>query len=117
MTEKRSTTVSLAGCCVPLGEASISFEQADAASTLFKALADPNRVLIVNRLLARDDAVCVCQLNDELDLAQPTVSFHLKKLVGAGILSREQRGTWAYYSIVPEAMNQLSELFKTKETV
>ena len=116
MAEKRSTKTSL-GCCVPLGEASISFTEADAASTLFKALADPNRVLIVNRLLASDDAVCVCELNDELDLAQPTVSFHLKKLVGAGILSRKQRGTWAYYSIVPEAMNQLSELFKTKETV
>lgn len=104
-------------CCAPLNEASISADEADAAATLFKALADPNRVLIVNRLLACDDAVCVCEFNEELDLSQPTVSFHLKKLVNAGLLSREQRGTWAYYSIVPEAMNQLSELFKTKETV
>lgn len=104
-------------CCVPLSEATISFEEADAAATLFKALADPHRVLILNRLLACDDAVCVCEFNEELDLSQPTVSFHLKKLVNAGLLAREQRGTWAYFSIVPEAMTQLAELFKTKETV
>jgi ArsR family transcriptional regulator, arsenate/arsenite/antimonite-responsive transcriptional repressor len=104
-------------CCAPLGEATISFEEAEAASNLFKALADPHRVLIVNRLLECGEPVCVCELNDELDLAQPTVSFHLKKLVAAGILAREQRGTWAYFSIRPDAMQQLSELFKNKELV
>ena len=104
-------------CCAPLSEATISTQEADAAATLFKALADPHRVLIVNRLLACDDAVCVCELNEDLELSQPTVSFHLKKLVNAGLLAREQRGTWAYYSVVPEAMNQLSQLFKVKETV
>ena len=104
-------------CCAPLSEATISTEEAGAAADLFKALADPNRVLILNRLLTCDDAVCVCEFNDELDLSQPTVSFHLKKLVDAGLLAREKRGTWAYYSIVPQAMSQLSELFKTKEAV
>lgn len=101
-------------CCPSLPEASLSFDEADAAATLFKALADPHRVLIVNRLLASEDAVCVCELNEELDLSQPTVSFHLKKLLNAGILAREQRGTWAYYSVVPAAARQLSELFKTE---
>ena len=104
-------------CCAPLSEATISADEADAAATLFKALADPHRVLIVNRLLACGDAVCVCELNEDLELSQPTVSFHLKKLVNAGLLAREQRGTWAYYSVVPEAMKQLSQLFKVKETV
>ena len=112
-----ATTDSPLACCTPLSEASISAEEADAAATLFKALADPHRVLILNRLLACDDAVCVCELNEDLELSQPTVSFHLKKLVNAGLLVREQRGTWAYYSVVPEAMNQLSQLFKVKETV
>ena len=111
-----ATDLSVA-CCAPLSEATISTEEADAAATLFKALADPHRVLILNRLLACDDAVCVCELNEDLDLSQPTVSFHLKKLVNAGLLAREQRGTWAYYSVVPEAMSQLSQLFKTKESV
>lgn len=86
------------------------------AAELFKALADPNRVLILNRLLGSDDAVCVCELNEGLDLSQPTVSFHLKKLLRAGLVQREQRATWAYYSVVPAAMKQLSRLFETKES-
>ena len=104
-------------CCAPLTESSISRDEAGAAATLFKALADPNWILILNRLLASDEAVCVCELNEGLELSQPTVSFHLKKLVNAGLLAREQRGTWAYYSIVPAAIDQLAHLFKTKETV
>lgn len=104
-------------CCVPLSEPSISTEEAAAAATLFKALSDPNRVLILNRLIACGEAVCVCELNEGLALSQPTVSFHLRKLVDAGLLQREQRGTWAYFSVVPEALQQLSLLFKTKETV
>lgn len=104
-------------CCAPLSSATISAREADAAATLFKALADPHRVLILNRLLASDEAVCVCELNEDLDLAQPTVSFHLKKLLSAGLLKREQRGTWAYFSVVHEAIEQLSQLFKTKEVV
>ncbi|MEA2452099.1 MAG: ArsR family transcriptional regulator, arsenate/arsenite/antimonite-responsive transcriptional [Actinomycetota bacterium] len=104
-------------CCAPLSEATISADEAGAAAELFKALADPTRILILNRLLSSDDAVCVCEFNEDLDLSQPTVSFHLKKLVNAGLLAREQRGTWAYFSVRPEAMNQLSELFKTKESV
>ena len=104
-------------CCAPLGETTLAPDEAEAAASLFKALSDPNRVLILNRLLNSEDAVCVCELNEGLDLAQPTVSFHLKKLVNAGLLRREQRGTWAFFSVVPEAIDQLSVLFKTKEKV
>ena len=117
MTANEALNVLPVACCVPLSEATISTDEADAAATLFKALADPHRVLILNRLLACGDAVCVCELNEDLELSQPTVSFHLKKLVNAGLLAREQRGTWAYYSVVPEAMKQLSRLFKVKETI
>ena len=111
------TTVPLsqkAGCCPPLTQSSLSLDEANAAATLFKALADPHRVLIVNRLLASEDAVCVCELNENLELSQPTVSFHLKKLLNAGIVVREQRGTWAYYSVAPSAIEHLSQLFDTK---
>lgn len=104
-------------CCAPLSEATISTQEADAAAELFKALADPHRVFILNRLLQAGAPVCVCELNDGLDLAQPTVSFHLKKLVTAGLLARERRGTWVYYSVIAEAMEQLSRMFKTKERV
>ena len=104
-------------CCAPLAEGDLSNDEAEGAAALFKALSDPNRVLILNRLMGRDEAVCQCELNEGLDLSQPTVSFHLKKLVNAGLLKREQRGTWAYFSVIPEAVDQLSVLFKTKEKV
>ena len=104
-------------CCAPLAESTLDASEAEAAATLFKALADPTRVLILNRLLGSEDSVCVCELNEGLDLSQPTVSFHLKKLVNAGLLHREQRGTWAYFSVVPEAIDRLSVLFQTKEAV
>jgi ArsR family transcriptional regulator, arsenate/arsenite/antimonite-responsive transcriptional repressor len=104
-------------CCAPLSEATITRAEAEAAAAVFKALSDPNRVLLFNRLLTCGEPVCVCELNEGVDLAQPTVSFHLKKLVDAGLLHREQRGTWAYFSVIPEAIDQLSVLFKTKETV
>jgi ArsR family transcriptional regulator len=100
-----------------LAEATITSVEARAAANIFKALSDPNRVLILNRLLERGEAVCVCELNAGLPLSQPTVSFHLKKLVDAGLLRREQRGTWAYFSVIPEAIEQLSVMFKTKESV
>ena len=104
-------------CCAPLSQATVTPDEATAAATLFKALADPNRVVLLNRLLTSGEPVCVCELNEAVALSQPTVSFHLKKLVDAGLLQREQRGTWAYFSVIPEAIEQLSVLFKTKETV
>ncbi len=104
-------------CCAPLAQSIMDRDQAAAAAEIFRALADPHRVLILNRLLASAEPVCVCELNDELDVAQPTVSFHLKKMVIAGLLHREKRGTWAYYSVASQAVDALSELFKQKETV
>ncbi|MDP8958563.1 MAG: metalloregulator ArsR/SmtB family transcription factor, partial [Actinomycetota bacterium] len=61
------------------------------------------------------EAICVCDLTDEVGLAQPTVSFHLKKLVGAGLLDRQQRGVWAYYSVNREALERLRDVFQRKE--
>jgi ArsR family transcriptional regulator, arsenate/arsenite/antimonite-responsive transcriptional repressor len=97
-------------CCAPLSAPVLSDEEADGTAALFRALADPARVRIVNVLATSDDAVCVCNLTEPLGLTQPTVSHHLKKLVDAGLLEREQRGRWAYYSINPEAMAQLAGL-------
>ena len=58
------------------------------------------------------EPVCVCDLVPALGLAQPTVSYHLKQLVGAGIISRERRGTYAYYELVPGALEQIGTLFE-----
>jgi ArsR family transcriptional regulator len=105
-----------AECCVPLAASEMSVEDAATTATVFKALADPNRVRIVNLLAAAGEAVCVCNLTPQLDLSQPTVSFHLKKLVEAGLLEREQRGVWAYYSVNREALGRLETVFRMQET-
>ena len=95
-------------CCTPLGAPSLSADQARATAQLFKALADPHRVKFVNVLATSPDPVCVCEFTGPLGLTQPTVSHHLKKLVAAGLLEREQRGTWAYYSLDRDALRRLA---------
>jgi ArsR family transcriptional regulator len=101
-------------CCRPLAAPSLSAEDAEATAHLFKALGDPARVKIVNLLATSGDAVCVCELTGPLGLTQPTVSHHLKKLTDAGLLAREQRGVWAYYTIDPEAAARLGALADLK---
>ncbi len=101
-------------CCAPLSGTEISDEQASATADLFKALSDPHRVKIVNLLANAGEAVCVCDITDMIGLSQPTVSFHLKKLVSSGLLDREKRATWAYYSLNPNALDQLAEVVKVK---
>ncbi|MFL6217168.1 MAG: ArsR/SmtB family transcription factor [Actinomycetes bacterium] len=97
-----------AACCAPLGAASLSAAEAAATARLFKALADPHRVKIVNRLATSPEPVCVCEFTEPLGLSQPTVSHHLKKLVQVGLLDREQRGTWDYYSLRLDALSGLA---------
>jgi ArsR family transcriptional regulator len=101
-------------CCRPLAAPSLSAEDAEVTAQLFKALGDPARVRIVNLLATSDEAVCVCELTGPLGLTQPTVSHHLKKLTEAGLLAREQRGVWAYYTIDPEAAARLAALADLK---
>ncbi len=102
-------------CCAPVTAADLSDEEAEATARLFKALADPNRVRIVNRLANSHEPVCVCVFTDELGLAQGTVSFHLKKLMDAGLLTREQRGTWAYYSLRNDALRRVAEMVHSRK--
>src|SRR6188474_1953288 len=90
-------------CCRPLAAPALSEEEAEATAQLFKALGDPARVKILNVLATSDEPVCVCELTPAVGLSQPTVSHHLKKLTEAGLLAREQRGTWAFYTIDPGA--------------
>jgi ArsR family transcriptional regulator len=101
-----------AECCAPLASKDLSDGEAETAATLFKALSDPNRVRIVNLLATSDEAVCVCNITPLLEVSQPTVSFHLRKLVDAGLLDREQRGVWAYYSLNGRAAARLAGIFQ-----
>jgi ArsR family transcriptional regulator len=95
-------------CCAPVAAPRLGDAEAEATADVFKALADPHRVRIVNLLANSDDSVCVCDITDVIGLSQPTVSFHLKKLVDSGLLRREQRGTWGFYSLDREAMDRVS---------
>jgi ArsR family transcriptional regulator len=92
-------------CCGP-STPPLAGHEASALADKFKALADPARVAIVNRLAAADE-VCVCDLNAALELSQPTVSHHLRVLREAGLVESSRRGTWAFYRLVPEAIEQL----------
>jgi ArsR family transcriptional regulator len=101
-----------AACCVPIADVGMSHEDAEATAKLFKALADPHRLRIVNLLAVSGEPVCVCDLTEPLELSQPTVSFHMKKLVDAGLLEREQRGVWAYYSLRRDAVRRLGDVVR-----
>jgi ArsR family transcriptional regulator len=101
-------------CCAPLGAPTLSAHEAEATAELFKALADPARVRIVNLIATADEPVCACNLYEPIGLSQPTVSHHLKKLVDAGLLEREQRGKWAYFSLKRDAVDKLAAVADLK---
>jgi ArsR family transcriptional regulator len=99
-------------CCTPLAGSSLSAEQAVELEAVLKALADRHRLRIVNLLLRADgEPVCVCEIQPLLGLSQGTVSYHLKQLLEAGVISRETRGTYSYFSLVPGALGAVREVF------
>lgn len=104
-------------CCAPLAGNDLSQHESQATAEVFKALGDPTRVRIVNLLANSDEAVCVCDINAHFDLSQPTISHHLKRLTAAGVLTREQRGTWAYFSLDGSILSKLADVFHTKSEV
>jgi ArsR family transcriptional regulator len=100
-------------CCAPLGGQALSDDEAAQLEQVFKALADRHRVKILNRLLAAGgQAVCVCDFEELLGLKQPTVSYHLKQLLTAGIVTREKRGSYAYFALAPGAIERVRNLLE-----
>ncbi|RJN32206.1 ArsR family transcriptional regulator [Nesterenkonia natronophila] len=99
----------LSECCGPTpGAPKLQSESATVLATKFKALGDANRLMLLATIASGESAeACVCDLTGPLNLGQPTVSHHLKILVDAGFLTREKRGTWSYYSVVPGALSAL----------
>ena len=96
----------LEACCCAPGALALDPEAAAALAAGFRALADPTRVAIVNRLAGAGE-VCVCDITDAFDLGQPTISHHLKVLREAGLVESERRGKWVYYRLVTEAVERL----------
>jgi ArsR family transcriptional regulator, arsenate/arsenite/antimonite-responsive transcriptional repressor len=111
---RRVKSLPLAACCAPLARPSLTEAEAADLETVFKALADRHRVKMLNMIAACGDAVCVCDVQDTLELKQSTASYHLKQLVDAGLLLRERRGTYSYYRLEPNALDRIAEIFRAE---
>ena len=95
-------------CCEPVVYPDVERDKAIRMAEVAKALGDPVRVQLVDVLRKHAGKVCVCELVPLFDLSQPTVSHHLKVLRGAGIVGSERQGLWAYYYVIPDALEELS---------
>jgi ArsR family transcriptional regulator len=99
----------LAACCSPVTEGIVGDEAATTLARVFKALGDPTRVKLLSMIAAAsDNGACACDMTEPVGLSQPTVSHHLKLLVDAGLVTREQRGKWAYYRVAPDVLGSLA---------
>ena len=108
------STAAPSACCTPTTGATMSADDAEATARTLKALADPTRLRLLSIIAAHEGGeACVCDLQEPLGLAQPTVSHHLKVLVEAGFLTRSKRGTWAYYCLVPDSLDSVARLLTT----
>jgi ArsR family transcriptional regulator, arsenate/arsenite/antimonite-responsive transcriptional repressor len=109
--------VEAAACCAPLATRPLSVEQAEQVAPLLKALADPVRLRLMSLIAsAASGEACVCDLSENFELSQPTMSHHLKVLHDAGLLERDKRGVWVYYRVRPAAMTALAVLITPRET-
>jgi ArsR family transcriptional regulator len=106
-------TLAVSDCCAPVAGPVLSDSEAGELERLFSVLADRQRIKILNLLASADeDSVCVCELVPALGLKQPTVSYHLKQLAQAGLVERERRGTFAYYRLVPGALERIGAVLR-----
>ena len=100
----------MAACCSPVTGGALDADAAEPLARMFKALGDPTRVRLLSLIAAGDGGeACICDLIEPVGLSQPTVSHHMRLLVDAGLVSREQRGKWAYYRVVDETLTAISQ--------
>ncbi|HEY7048462.1 MAG TPA: metalloregulator ArsR/SmtB family transcription factor [Jatrophihabitantaceae bacterium] len=104
----------LAACCTPSTGQALDAASAERLAAVLKVIADPIRLQLLSLVAVHQDSEeCICNLTDRVGVSQPTVSHHMKLLVDAGLLTREQRGKWAYYRLVPGALDTLGRLVST----
>jgi ArsR family transcriptional regulator, arsenate/arsenite/antimonite-responsive transcriptional repressor len=95
-------------CCAPIAREPLSADAAQQLATVLKAIAEPTRLRLLSLVAAHTDGeACLCDLTEPVRLTQPTVSHHMKVLVDAGLVTRQQRGKWAFYRLVPGAFDAL----------
>jgi ArsR family transcriptional regulator, arsenate/arsenite/antimonite-responsive transcriptional repressor len=96
-------------CCTPIAGAPLGADEAADLAAVLKALADPVRLRLLSVIQAAEGGeACQCDLTAPVGLSQPTVSHHLKVLHGAGLVTRDKRGAWAYYRTVPARLAQVA---------
>jgi ArsR family transcriptional regulator, arsenate/arsenite/antimonite-responsive transcriptional repressor len=95
-------------CCEPVVYPDVDRDRAARMAQVAKALADPIRLQLVDVLRKHAGRVCVCELVPLFDVSQPTLSHHLKKLRESGLVDSERRGLWAYYYVIPDALEDLA---------
>jgi ArsR family transcriptional regulator, arsenate/arsenite/antimonite-responsive transcriptional repressor len=105
------TIATIAAACPPLLQQPLEAEEAAHLASALRVVADPARLRLLSLIQAQPDhEACVCHLTDPLGLSQPTVSHHLKVLLQAGLVEREQRGSWAYFRVREEPLAALRAL-------
>lgn len=105
--------IQAAACCAPLTRDPLTTTQAEDLARALKALADPVRLRLISIIAASaGEEACVCDLTEAFDLGQPTISHHLKVLTEAGFVTRSKRGTWAYFALVPGALDSVARLLR-----
>src|SRR5262245_30331451 len=107
------SALAVVDCCTPLAGSSLDEDSAVDLEVVMKALADRHRLRIINMLSTADgEHVCLCEIQPTLGISQGTVSHHLKQLVEAGIIERETRGRYSYFTLVPGALDAVKDVFK-----
>ena len=103
----------ISACCSPVTGGVLDVDSAERLARIFKALCDPTRVRLLSLIAAADGGeACVCDLTTPVNLSQPTVSHHMRQLVDAGLVSRDQRGKWAYYRVVDGALEAIANALR-----
>jgi ArsR family transcriptional regulator len=96
-------------CCAPLAREPLPEAGAQELALLFKAVADPMRLRLLSMIACHEGGEsCVCDLTDAFDVTPPSISYHLKILREAGLISSDRRGTWVYYRVNPDVMARMS---------
>lgn len=101
-------------CCSRVTGGVLDAAEAERISATFKALGDPTRLRLLSLIAASEGGeACICDLTEPVGLSQPTVSHHMRLLVDAGLATREQRGRWAYYRVVPDALESAARALQS----
>lgn len=109
-----ATTAETSSCCPPAADAGLPAAESDRLARVFKAVGDPTRVRLLSLIAAGERGeACICDLTEPVGLSQGTVSHHMRILADAGLVEREQRGKWAYYSVVRSALDEAATALRT----